>query len=229
MRASFLSVAALLAAAPTAAQAFTPVPASTQNWSQRVEATAEGGYRMGNPDAPVKLVEYASITCSHCAAFSAAASQPLRERHIASGQVSWEIRPFLIFPSDAPIFRLMQCQAPAKFFDLSDQLFAAQAEWTGKLNQQGARLRALPPRALPAAIVQASGIDRLFREQGMTDAAITQCLSDQAALNHLESLTNRYSAQGVTGTPAFFINGLALAPASWAQLENMITLAAARN
>ena len=56
----------LLAAAPAAAQA--PAVANV-DWSQRVATTPEGGFRMGNPDAPVKLVEFLSLTCSHCATF----------------------------------------------------------------------------------------------------------------------------------------------------------------
>ena len=228
MRATILSAALLAAAAPGAVPAASPVPApaAARDWSQRVEVTAEGGYRMGNPDAPVKLVEYASITCSHCAAFNAQASQPLRERHVRSGRVSWEVRPFLIFASDTPIFRLLQCQAPAQFFDLSDKLFADQAVWNQRLVQGSASLKGIPPRDQGAAIVRLSQVDRLFRERGMTDAQIASCLSDRAGINQLEALTNRYSAAGVTGTPAFYINGHSMGNLAWPQLENIIAVAA---
>lgn len=223
-----LALALLLLAAPAAAPAQPAGAAAASDWTQRVERTAEGGWRMGNPAAPVKLIEYASITCSHCADFNAAAGRPLRDRHIRSGQVSWEVRPFLIFPSDPGLFLLLQCARPSDFFALSDALYAGQAGWTQRIEAEAARLQALAPREQMAAVVRASGADSVFGSHGMSDAQIAACLSDQAALNALIAHHQRYARGGVDSTPTFFVNGQQADAASWDQLEPLLAAAGPR-
>lgn len=222
-----LALALLLLAAPAAATAQPAGAAAASDWTQRVERTAEGGWRMGNPAAPVQLVEYASITCSHCADFNAAAGAALRDRHIRTGQVSWEVRPFLIFPSDPGLFLLVQCARPSDFFALSDALYAGQPGWTQRIEADAARLQALAPREQVAAVVRASGADSVFRSRGMSDAQIAACLSDQAALNALVANHQRYARAGVDSTPTFFINGAPADAGSWDQLEPLLAAAAA--
>src|SRR5687767_4143934 len=101
----------------------TQIPAPNNgDWTQVVSETPEGGYRMGNPDAPVKLIEFASITCPHCAEFAEAGAEPLESTFVRSGQVSWEYRPYMIFPTDPGIFALLRCQGATPFFRLVDQL-----------------------------------------------------------------------------------------------------------
>jgi protein-disulfide isomerase len=196
-----------------------PQPA---NWLQRTERTAEGGYRIGNPNAAIKLVEYGSITCSHCADFSAAASRPLRDNYIRTGRVSFEYRPFSIFPSDPGIFLLLECQGPAGFFDTVERIYARQNEWTARVQAQAAQLQSQPwPQQIPA-VVRASGVDQLFRQRGMPQARIDACLSDQAALRRLGEHQQRYESQGVDGTPTFLINGRKVAAGDWAGLEPLL-------
>lgn len=230
MRALPFILAALSAAAPAIVQAAAqpvaqPVAQPAVEWTRRVEATVEGGYRMGNPDAPVKLVEYASMACSHCADFAAAAGRPLRERYVATGQVSWEVRPFMIFPSDPGIFRLLQCQPSSWFFATADVLFATQSEWTGRIEADGARLGALPRAQVWKEMVRSGGIDHVFRQRGMTERQIVACLDDQAGFNRLVALQRQADAAGVQGTPTFFINGRQVPAASWAELEPLIAQA----
>src|ERR687892_1780859 len=89
------------AATANTAAPLTQIPAPNNgDWTQVVSQTPEGGYRMGNPDAPVKLVEYASITCHVCQQFAEAGTERLENVYVSSGQVSWEYRPFMIFPTD---------------------------------------------------------------------------------------------------------------------------------
>jgi protein-disulfide isomerase len=221
-----LALCLLILAAPASAAAQAPRSAASTDWTQRIERTAEGGTRMGNPAAPVKLVEYASITCSHCADFHTAASPALRSSHIRSGQVSWEVRPYLIFPSDPGLFLLMQCARPADFFALSDELYAGQAAWAQRIEADEARLRAMPAREQMAAVVRASGTEAIFRARGMSDAQINACLADQSGLNRLIANHQRYARAGVDATPTFFINGRQVEAGTWAQLEPL--LAAAR-
>ena len=222
-----LALSLLLLAAPAAASAQPGRTAAAADLTQRVERTAEGGYRMGAANAPVKLVEYASIACSHCADFNAAAAGPLRER-IRTGQLSWEVRPYLIFPSDPGIFLLLQCARPADFFTLSDELYAGQSGWTQRIEADAARLQALPARDQMVAVVRASGVEPLFRARGMSDARITACLSDRPALDRLIANHRRYAQAGVDGTPTFFINGRQAEAGSWAQLEPLLATATPR-
>ena len=73
-----------------------------QTWADTYTATPEGGYRMGNPDAPIKLVEYGALSCSHCAEFSEASAAELRDDFVASGRVSFEVRFFMLNALDVP-------------------------------------------------------------------------------------------------------------------------------
>jgi protein-disulfide isomerase len=197
-----------------------PTAAAQTNWLNRIERTADG-YRMGNPNARVKLVEYGSITCPHCAEFAAAATQGLRS-HVRSGRVSFEYRPYLIFPSDPGIFLLLNCQAPGRFFETVDRLYATQRSWTGQIRAQEGRLRGMASRQLVPAVVRAGGVDQLFRQNGLSQQRIDACMGDTAALDRLVAGNNRAERQGVDSTPTFFINGRKVEVGSWAALDAML-------
>lgn len=182
------------------------------SWTEVAAETPEGGYRLGNPEAPVKLVEYASISCPHCAQFAVEASEPLRERYVRSGQVSFEYRPVLLFPTDPGIFLLLRCQGAQPFFRLTDQLYATQAQWSARTRAippaQLQALEAMPPREQAGALARALGMDAFFRQRGMPQARVDQCLSDQAGFNRLAEIHARGGREdNVTATPTFFING----------------------
>jgi protein-disulfide isomerase len=136
--------------------------------------------------------------------------------------VSWEVRPFLIFPSDPGIFLLLQCQAPAHFFTVSDELFATQDAWTGRIMANAKRLQGIAQHEQVGAVVRAAGVERLFRERGMSEARIASCLADQAALQRLGEQQQRHIDAGVQGTPTFFINGRHVDAADWASLEPLL-------
>ncbi len=211
-------------AAANSAAPLAQIKAPNGDWTQTVAETPEGGFRMGNPDAPVKLVEYGSLTCGHCAEFSEAASEPLRERYVKSGQLSWEFRPYLLFPSDPGVSMLLKCQGAGPFFRLTDQLYADQRNWASKLQTlspaQQQQLEAMSPQQRAVALVQAMGIDQFFRQRGMPQSKIDACLADTSALQQLAALTDRGNREGVTGTPTFFINGtIAEGASSWETLE----------
>ena len=194
------------------------------DWTQIVSETPEGGFRMGNPDAPVKLIEYASITCHVCAEFAEAGGQELTDTYVRSGQVSWEYRPFMLFPSDPGIFQLLRCQGPTPFFHLAEQLYATQTEWAGRLQslppEQMQQLDSMAPAERSALLVRAAGLDQFFRQRGMPDARINACLADQSQLERLADLTRRGSEQdNVSGTPTFFLNGERVDATQWNQVE----------
>lgn len=214
-------------AAPIAA---IPAP-NGGDWRETVEQTADG-FRMGNPNAPVKLVEYASPTCSHCAEFSEEGTRPLTETYVKSGRVSWEIRPYMIFPSDPGIAMLLRCHGAAPFFQLTEQIYADQPNWAGKLQQLPPemlqQLEGMAPAQRAATLVRATGMDEFFRLRGMPEGRIAQCLADTSQLTALAALTARANEEGVTGTPSFFINGDKVEnAASWKELEPSLRSAAA--
>ena len=203
----------------------TQIPNPNGDWTQTVTETPEGGFRMGNPNAPVKLVEYASIGCPHCAEFTEKGAEALTNKYVKSGQVSWEYRPFMIFPADPGIFMLLRCHGPNPFFQLTEQLYADQANWEGKLQQmtesQQQQIQAMPKLQQAAALVQVTGLDQFFRQRGMPESRMNSCLADQKALDALAQQTQRAAEKdNVTGTPAFFINGKSVKDvASWDGLE----------
>ena len=216
------AAAAAAAALPAAAAPLQAAPAAQQDWTQVVSET-EGGYRMGNPDAPVKLVEYGSITCAHCGAFAERATEAVRA-HVRGGAVSFEYRPFLIFPSDMGVFALLRCQGPGDFFPLVDALYATQREWTGRLmnlsGRQMQRMGRMSPAARDAFIVRATGLDALFRAHGMSQARIDSCLADQSGRDWVVDITSRaVERDQVQGTPTFLINGETVDAHDWATLE----------
>lgn len=193
------------------------------DWTQVVEETAENGYRMGNPDAPVKLLEYASITCHVCAEFSETAHAELVNDFVKSGQVSWEYRPYPIFPTDPGLFMLLRCQGPGPFFGLAEQLYATQREWVQR--SQGAnaqQIESLPIGQRPAAWVQATQLDQFFRQRGLPQGRMDQCLANQEELQRLVRSKELGDREGVTGTPSFFINGERVQVTAWSALKPLL-------
>jgi protein-disulfide isomerase len=201
------------------------------DWAQTVTETPEGGYRMGNPNAAVKLIEFASISCGTCAAFSQQATRPLVDRYVKSGNVSWEYRPFMIFPTDPGVFMLLRCRGAGPFFQLTEQLYESQREWLGTVQQlpqaEIARLQSLPPAQQSGALITATGLDRFFRQRGMPEAQVNQCLGDEQSLQRLVQVTSQAQSEfQVSGTPTFVINNEVVPNvSSWQQLEPAIQAA----
>jgi protein-disulfide isomerase len=200
------------------------IPAPQGDWTQVVTETGEGGYRMGNPNAPVKLVEYASLTCPHCREFEEEGGPTLRDKYVKSGQVSWEFRPIMLFASDPAVTALLYCNGAGPFFHLKEEVYADQKNWAVKLQSlppdQQAQIQAMPPEQRGAAYVKAAGLDDFFRQRGMPEAKITACASDPANVKKISETTERSGKEGVTGTPTFFINGkIQEGVAGWKLLE----------
>jgi protein-disulfide isomerase len=203
------------------------------DWSEIATMTDRGSYLLGNPNAPVKLVEYASITCPHCAEFTATAATPLRERYVRSGQVSWEYRPYMIFPTDPGVFLLLRCLGPQPFFRVAEQLYADQPNWVGRVQaippEQLQQYDSLSPAQKAAALVRAAGLDQFFRQRGLPEARMNSCLADTAALNQLQQISTRANNEdNVTGTPTFIVNGEKLDTSDWPDLEARLRAAIGR-
>jgi protein-disulfide isomerase len=207
-------------------QALPQVPAPNNgDWTQVVEQTPEGGFRMGNPNAPVKLIEYASMTCPHCRAFSEAASQRLRDTYVKSGQVSFEYRNFVLNALDAGASLLARCAGPQGFFGITEQMFAAQEQWMNAVDEQEAtQIGTLPENQQVAALIRAADLDDFARQRGIPEARVNQCASNQQELQRLAEMrqvgADRYQ---IPGTPGFVINDeLVRDVTSWEGLEPVL-------
>src|SRR6478609_4783967 len=184
--------------APTGPVAAVAPPAGKQ-WTEVVAATPEGGMRMGNPDAPIKIVEYASYTCPHCKLFETEGAEPLQKKYISTGRVSWEFRSFLIHGPDAAVTMLMNCRGPAPFFPLSQQLYAAQDDWLGKMVEmtpaEQTALQSLPPSEQFKRLAEKGDLYGFFGVRGLPRAQADACMSDQAAIDKLTAAQERASTQ----------------------------------
>ncbi len=204
-------------------------PAGT-DWTQAIRET-ERGFLMGNPDAPVKLVEYASITCPHCADFTNQGGAEGIRNYVRSGRVSWEYRPYMLFPTDPGLFALLRCNGPDSYFQLADQLYAEQQNWLARaqtyMQANQAAVQAMDLQTRAATLARESGVDAFFRQRGMTQQQIDQCLADPRNLQRVADDTQHATqTDGVSGTPTFFING-AQQPniGFWNQLEPLLRTA----
>ena len=215
----------------SATPAAVPAP-NGGDWTQTVSQTAEGGFVMGNPDAKVKLVEYASMTCGHCAEFAARGEQPLIDKYVKTGLVSYEIRNFVRDPADIAAAVLARCNGPAAFFKLSDQMFASQQEWIGKLQAMSPadqqRLQAMQPLQAVQAMAEQAGLIDFVRVRGVPTQKAQQCLSNEAELNRLVQMQQKAvtDVPNFPGTPTFTINGkLAENAGTWEALDPQIQAA----
>src|SRR5439155_24964364 len=123
-----LAALALFGSAPGGARI-----APAVNWTRTVVATPEGGFRMGNPNAKVALVEYGSLACPHCRHFEETGYKPLVQQYVRTGRVSYEFRNFLLNAPDISISLLAHCAGPAKFFPMSQVVYATQPQWIDRV------------------------------------------------------------------------------------------------
>ena len=199
-----------------------PAPAGT-SWSATVNETPEGNFVMGNPDAKLKLVEYGSFTCSHCADFAETASPEIRER-VDTGKMSYEFRTYVRDPIDLTTALLARCGGKDVFYPLSEQFFANQKAMFDKVQgQEGAfkGVEQLPPAQRPVAIAQIAGLIDFAKQRGISEDQAKQCLANTATAEKLakgvEAANNQYQIQG---TPSFLINGVLVDNvANWATLQ----------
>ena len=206
-------------------------PAGTA-WADTVEVTPEGGYRIGNPDAPLKLVEYASHTCGACAGFAATGKPVLKDKYVATGVVSFELREVFLNPFDVVIAGLAQCGAKEQMQPLSDQVWQnLESVFTGlQGNQQAVEAASqLPINQRFAAIAEATGLLEFFAARGLSADQGRACLSDAARIEALVKTVEANNAKDkITGTPTFFLNGKRLEGTTWEMIEPQLQRAGAR-
>jgi protein-disulfide isomerase len=197
-----------------------------RDWTQTAERTPAGGFRMGNPEAPVKLIEYVSLTCPHCAQFAADAGERLFQSYVRSGRVSVEYRNFTLNGFDVAAALISRCASPREYFNMTHYLLLHQPEWMGRsqtlTEAQRTELRSLAPLQAMQRLVPLLGLDRIAARHGITAAQQRACLADQAGLDRIEQMAMAARSEQVTGTPTFFINGQMVETNSWAGIEPLL-------
>lgn len=216
-----IGVAAALPAAPARAAA------AARDWTRTVVATPEGGFRMGNPNAAVKLVEYGSLTCNHCAHFAAEGEPRLLAKYVQTGKVSFEFRNFVRDPYDLTAALLSRCAGPAGFFALTRAYMTTQPQWIAKYTAmdeaQMAALNALPEAQRPWRIATIGGLSNMAAKAGVPAMKARQCVNDAAGVKKLVEMRQAaVKNHQVAGTPTFIVNGRTVEAHDWGALEPLL-------
>jgi len=236
-----LIVLALIAGLPLVAGAATKAPVkkvavakrvpAKVNWVTVVAATPEGGMRMGNPNAKVKLIEYGSRTCPHCALFDKEALPVLKAGPIAAGKLSYEFRDYPVHGAfDLGPILLGHCVSPAQFFPLLDAMFANQQALTAKAQAAEAKVQALTnptPNQIATSFATELGYMDFVKRRGMAPARAQACLAARAGVDRIVAVTDAAEKQyAVSGTPTFVINGTKADNVyDWAALQPLLAAA----
>jgi protein-disulfide isomerase len=145
---------------------------------------------LGKADAPVTVIEYASVTCPHCAAFNEQVYPDFKAKYIDTGQVRYVFREYLTGPVPIAMagFLIARCAGKDKYFGVIDALFRSQAEMVQS-----------DPRSV---------LFRVGNSAGLTNEQITACVSDQEQITALEGRVKKAVEQDkIMATPSFIING----------------------
>jgi protein-disulfide isomerase len=196
-------------------------PPARQNWNSVVTETAQGGHLVGNPDAAVKLVEYVSYTCPHCAHFEVEADGPLRLTFISPGKGSIEYRPLLRNKIDVAVSLLAACGPASKFRANHAMFLRRQSTWYGEVRPEQEQRWASPDFGTSMrAIASDLKLYDLMVARGYTRPELDRCLSDKAAGSKLAEQTQfALEKLNVNATPSFLINGELQEAHDWSGLR----------
>ena len=178
---------------------------------------------MGNPAAKVKLVEYGSLACPHCRHFEETGYKPLVQNYVRTGRVSYEFRNLLINGPDISISLLAHCAGAAKFFPMSELVYATQPDWQKRIADMSdadkAALDKMTDQQRVQRFAEIGGMGQIAARFGVTPARARQCLADPKGLERLLNWTKAANDSGIDHTPTFLINGKESDAATWEQLE----------
>ncbi len=181
------------AAAMKPAEAATPAvaapePSGSVDMAELLKPGALPDKVMGKDDAKVTIVEYASMTCPHCAHFNGTTFPELKSKYIDTGKVRYILREFPFDPRAEAGFMLARCSGD-NYYPMVDVLFKQQQNWATVDNVKDALLQ-------------------LSKLAGFTQESFDKCLTDQALLDQVRAVQKRGADEfKVDSTPTFFING----------------------
>jgi protein-disulfide isomerase len=177
-------------AGPAFAQRRPPTPGVTVDVTKLMAPGALDEKVLGNPDAKVTIVEYASYTCGHCAAFHRDTLPKLKAKYIEPGKVKLVFREFPFDPIAAAVSMLVRCAPADKYFEVGGVFFEQQATWARAQDVVG-------------------GLRSMYGQLGFTQEQFQTCLTNQALLDGVNKVKDRGALEfGVDSTPTFFINGV---------------------
>lgn len=206
-------------------------PASGRDWSHVAAFNAQGNLVLGNPAARVKVVEYLSFTCPHCAAFSAESAAELKGQMIRSGSTSLEFRPTVRDTADLAATLLIRCQGAGGYADMAAAIFAAQPQWLPGafyyLEHDAPRYAMRDGVDQIRLAAKGAGLIDLMLARGMAQARIDACLGDRAAIDQAVRAADAWRPV-VDGTPTFVINGEKHTGADWATIGPILRAKGAR-
>ena len=194
IRRQFLTATAWVAMAGVAGAVFSRfvAPAAAEgsavDQAELAKPGPDGDVALGSDKAPVTVIEYASMTCPHCAHFSTTTFPELEKRYIDTGKVRFIFREFPLDSLAAAGFMLARCAGKDKFMPIVETLFAKQPEWMVQ--------KPIDP------------LKAIAKQFGFTEDSFNQCLANQQVLDGIQAVRDRAAEKlGVNSTPTFFING----------------------
>lgn len=162
--------------------------AQTVSAQELGEAGPLGDVTLGDKAAKVNIIEYASLTCSHCADFHNNTLPELKKKYIDTGKARFTLREFPLDPLAAAGFMIARCDGNDKYYPVTDLLFSRQNDW------------AFNPKPL-------EGLTDLLKQAGFTKDKVEACLKDQKLLDAVNAVRDRGAKLGVNSTPTLIING----------------------
>jgi len=147
-----------------------------------------GERALGNPNAPVTVIEYASLTCPHCAHFQRDVFPRVKKEYIDTGKIRFIVREFPIGHTSGAAAIINRCAPANKYFSLFNAFLLRQPEW---VSQE----------------VRPDAIYAVAKSSGMTRQEFDNCLANQTIIDGLTEVKQRGRKFGVIGTPTFFANG----------------------
>ncbi len=185
--------------------------APSSGWLAAFTQTAKGSFILGNVNAPRKLTEYASYTCSHCATFEATEAPKIKAQLVANGKASFEIRNLVRDQYDLTLAMLAHCGGKAKFFGNHRYLMANQKAILARTDLvSAATLQKLRSRDLDGFLVGTytdMKLSDFTAKRGITDAQAKACLADKTTLQKILDMTHEAgSTYGINATPAILVD-----------------------
>jgi protein-disulfide isomerase len=200
----FLAIFAAATLSPALAPAADSGPGASDAAS--LLAISKDDRILGSPTAPITIVEYASLTCPHCAHFSDEVLPEIKKKWIDTGKVKWVLRDFPLDDEAVHASMIARCAPHDRFYAFIDTFFADQANWAAAPDYRAA-------------------LSRLAELGGMSKDEVDRCLKDAALENQVISSRLVAANQlGVNATPTFFVNGTKFTGAPTAEEFNKLLL-----
>lgn len=200
-------------------------PVSRANWVAAGSVSPEGYHVLGNPAAPLRLIEFVSYTCPHCSHFEVESEAQLKIGMVAPGKGAIEVRNFVRDPIDMTVALLTNCVPANRFFPLHTAFMRHQSTWivpaTKSSEAQRQRWTTGPFAARTRAIASDFKFYEFMAARGMDRTAVDRCLANEALAKKLAAQTDEATGKYfVSGTPSFMVDGVLLAGThDWASLK----------